>query len=213
MLPLATNPRAKMQDMHGRVRQAVRPQRQRHRHRRGGRRPARLRADLPGGPRGPAPPHRRPGGQHDHGLPVDVGLDRRGGPAAALAGLTAAVRRGRRTAGSAASTGTRPRLRSTSPWVGSRTSAVRAADSRGQPATRPGVRVSPTVGSSVMSPAAVIPTPVPEPTPRPTPGPPPPEPMPTPGPPEPIPPTPTPDEPVPGPEPTPLPEPGPAPGS
>ena len=139
--------------------------------------------------------------------PSMSGLDRRGGPAAPLASTpaAAAVRLVRRYAATVA-----PGLA-----VGRVEDVGRQSRRRRRqpptPATRPAVRASPTVGSSVMSPAAVIPTPVPEPTPPP--GPPPPEPMPTPGPPEPIPPTPTPDEPAPGPEPTPMPEPGLAPGS
>ena len=57
------NPRAKMQGITRRLRQAVRAQGLRHRGRRRGRRAAGLRADLPGRPRGAAPAHRRPGGQ------------------------------------------------------------------------------------------------------------------------------------------------------
>ena len=96
MLPLATNPRAKMQGMQDGFVKLFARNGQRHRRRRGGRRPARLRADLPGGARGPAPPDRRPGGQHVHGLPLDVRLDRRGRAAAALPGLTAGLVRPRR---------------------------------------------------------------------------------------------------------------------
>ena len=73
-----------------------------------------------------APADRRPGGQHVHGLPVDVRLDRRGGPAAALA-WTDRARLAWRSAG------TRPRSRATSPWVGvedvGRQSCATGADS------------------------------------------------------------------------------------
>ena len=51
--------------------------------------PRASRAHLPADRRGPEPPQRRPAVEHLHHLPVDVGLDRRGGPPPALdRGLT-----------------------------------------------------------------------------------------------------------------------------
>ena len=83
MLPLAGNPRAKMQGVARRLREAVLPSRHRHRRRRRGRRAARQRADPPGLDRRRGVAHRRPAGARVHGLPVDERVGRRGRPAAA----------------------------------------------------------------------------------------------------------------------------------
>ncbi len=92
LLPLATNPRAKMDSFqHGFVKVFL-PQGLRHRRGRRRRRAAGVRADLPDHHGRAEPSQRRPGRLDLHGLPVDVGLDRRGGPPPALGDLTTARR-------------------------------------------------------------------------------------------------------------------------
>ena len=92
MLPLPATPREDARH-HRRLREAVRAEGFRCRRGWGRRRPAGLRADLPGHPGRAAPAQRRPGGLHVHRLPVAVRLDRRGGPPPARHRLTPTAHR------------------------------------------------------------------------------------------------------------------------
>ena len=80
MLPLARNARAKMLGITDGFVKLFAQKGSGARRRRRRRRAARVRADLPGDARRAAPVERRPGRVDLHGLPVAVGVDRRGGP-------------------------------------------------------------------------------------------------------------------------------------